>query len=104
MTSKWNGERCPICAKGTLHDGSQEIAQQYKGHTLVTVSRGAFCDNCNDGIVEFDEAEENEWIRFRDEVSGKNCALRNYKLDELQVGEKTPFQDMRRVLPSQLMR
>jgi HTH-type transcriptional regulator / antitoxin MqsA len=91
MTSKWNGERCPICAKGTLHDGSQEIAQQYKGHTLTTVSRGAFCDTCNDGIVEFDEAEENEWIRFRDEVDAKQGAelariRKKLRLTQLQAG------------------
>lgn len=91
MASKWNGKQCPLCGQGTLHDGSKQKSQQYKGSTFVSVSSGSFCDNCNDGFVEFNEQEENEWIRFRDQVDARQGAelariRKKLGLTQLQAG------------------
>jgi YgiT-type zinc finger domain-containing protein len=114
MTNIWNGKRCPMCAKGTLHSGSKEIAYPYKGYTYTSVRRGAFCDNCDEGFVESDKSEEMHGSFFEMTSmlskalswleSGRNCALRNCKLDELQAVEKMPFRDMRRAQSNQSMR
>ena len=74
MTSKWNGQPCDLCGQGALHDGIKTITQQYKGQTFTSESRGAFCDHCNDGILEYDEAEELAWIAFRDKVDAEEAA------------------------------
>jgi HTH-type transcriptional regulator / antitoxin MqsA len=91
MTNKWDGKRCPMCAKGTLHSGSKEIAYPYKGYTYLSVRRGAFCDNCNEGFVESDKAEENAWKLFRDEIDAKQGAelariRKKLRLTQLQAG------------------
>ncbi len=74
MTSKWNGQPCPLCAEGTLHDGVKAISQEYKGHTYASKSKGAFCDHCADGFVEFDAGEETRWLAFRDQVDAVEAA------------------------------
>lgn len=43
--SKWNGQACPICAGGVLHDGSKTVTQEYKGHFYQAKVRGAFTTN-----------------------------------------------------------
>jgi len=53
---------------GTLHAGTKTIIQNYKGHTYKSKSKGAFCDKCDEGIVESDAAEEAAWIAFRNQV------------------------------------
>jgi HTH-type transcriptional regulator/antitoxin MqsA len=68
MASKWNGQPCHLCGSGTLHDGVKEIAQEYKRQVYQSQSRGAFCDHCADGFVEFDPSEEAAWLAFRDQV------------------------------------
>src|SRR5665647_2043025 len=68
MASKWNGQPCPLCGAGTLHDGIKAIEQAYKGQVFKSQSRGAFCDHCADGFVEFDQNEDSAWLAFRDQV------------------------------------
>ena len=68
MASKWNNQTCGLCAQGTLHDASKTVEQQYKGKVFRSSVRGAFCDHCNEGFVEYDESEESAWIAFRNQV------------------------------------
>ena len=72
--SKWNGQPCPLCGEGTLHDGVKTIAQKYKGNVFTSVTRGAFCDHCADGFVEHDPKEEAAWLAFRDQVDAHEAA------------------------------
>ena len=74
MASKWNGQPCDLCGEGTLHDGIKTMTQEYKGKTFSSETRGAFCDHCADGFVEFDEAEEASWLVFRDQVDAAQAA------------------------------
>lgn len=74
MASKWNGKPCHLCGTGTLHDGVKTVVQKYKGHTFSSETRGAFCDHCADGFVEFDAAEETAWLAFRDQVDTVEAA------------------------------
>jgi len=66
--SKWNGQACPVCAAGVLHDGSKTVTQDYKGHPYQAQVRGAFCDKCDEAILTYDVAEEAAWLAFRDQV------------------------------------
>ena len=66
--SKWNGQACPVCAEGVLHDGSKTVTQDYKGHPYQSQVRGAFCDKCDEAILVYDAAEEAAWLAFRDQV------------------------------------
>ena len=68
MKSKWNGQACPICAAGVLHDGSKTVTQDYKGHPYQAQVRGAFCDKCDEAILVYDAVEEAAWLAFRDQV------------------------------------
>jgi HTH-type transcriptional regulator/antitoxin MqsA len=74
MASKWNGRPCHLCGAGTLHDGVKTITQEYKGHRFSSETRGAFCDRCTDGFVQFDAAEEAAWLAFRDRVDATEAA------------------------------
>jgi HTH-type transcriptional regulator/antitoxin MqsA len=74
MASKWNGQSCYLCGAGTLHDGIKTILQKYKGKVFSSETRGAFCDHCTDGFVEFDEKEEAAWLTFRDQVDAAEAA------------------------------
>lgn len=74
MASKWNGKPCHLCGAGTLHDGVKTITQEYKGCPFSSETRGAFCDHCADGFVEFDAAEEAAWLAFRDRVDAIEAA------------------------------
>ncbi len=73
-TNKWNGQPCPLCGEGTLHDSVKTIAQKYKGNVFTSVTRGAFCDHCSDGFVEHDPKEEAAWLTFRDQVDAHEAA------------------------------
>lgn len=66
--SKWNGQTCPVCAAGVLHDGSKTVTLEYKGHPYQSQVHGAFCDKCDEGILVHDAAEEAAWLAFRDQV------------------------------------
>ena len=66
--SKWNGQTCPVCAVGVLHDGSRTVTQEYKGHPYQAQVRGAFCDKCDEAVLIYDAAEEEAWLAFRDQV------------------------------------
>lgn len=68
MKSKWDGQACPICAVGVLHDGSKTVTQDYKGHPYQAQVRGAFCDKCDEAILIYDASEEAAWLAFRDQV------------------------------------
>jgi len=74
MANKWNGQPCPLCRAGTLHDGIKAIEQAYKGQVFKSESRGAFCDHCTDGFVELDSSEETAWLAFRDQVDAAEVA------------------------------
>lgn len=83
---------CPICAAGVLHDGIKTISQAYKGRTFSSQARGAFCDHCADGFVEFDEAEEAAWLAFRDQVDTEEAAeliriRKKLKLTQLEAAQ-----------------
>lgn len=73
MASKWNKQPCPLCAVGTLADGIRQCAQPYKGHTFHSKEKGAFCNHCGDGFVEFEQANEAAWLVFRSTVDAA-CA------------------------------
>ena len=66
--SKWNGQACPICAAGVLHDGSKTVTQEYKGHPYQGQVRGAFCDKCDEAILTYNANDEAAWLAFRDQV------------------------------------
>jgi HTH-type transcriptional regulator/antitoxin MqsA len=66
--SKWNGQACPICAAGVLHDGSKTVTQEYKGHTYQAKVRGAFCDKCEEAVLAYNADDEAIWLAFRDQV------------------------------------
>lgn len=74
MASKWNGKPCPLCSKGTLHDGNKAQQMEYRGRVYEYTTRGAFCDHCQDGFPVHDEQEEAAWIAFRDKVDAEECA------------------------------
>ncbi len=74
MASKWDGQSCPLCGAGTLRDGVKAVAQDYKGHTFTSETRGAFCNRCEEGFAEFDVAEEAAWLAFRDQVDAEESA------------------------------
>lgn len=101
MASKWNKKACPICGTGTLHDGEKTVSQKYKGEVFESKTRGAWCDQCNEGIVEFDAAEESAWLAFRDHVDAtqaaellrirKKLGLTQMKAAQLAGGGKNAF-------------
>jgi len=68
MKSKWDGQVCPVCAAGVLHDGSKTVTQDYKGHPYQAQVRGAFCDKCDEAILVYDASEEAAWLAFRNQV------------------------------------
>ena len=69
--SKWNGQACPVCAAGVLHDGSKVVMRDYKGHPYRSELHGAFCDKCDEGILIYDASEEAAWLAFRDQVDSQ---------------------------------
>jgi HTH-type transcriptional regulator/antitoxin MqsA len=69
--SKWNGQACPVCATGVLHDGSKVVTQDYKGHPYQAKLHGAFCDKCDEAILVYDASEEAAWLAFRDQVDSQ---------------------------------
>lgn len=73
MASKWNEKPCPLCGAGTLHDGVKAVTLAYKGQIFKSETRGAFCDQCEEGFVEFDAAEEAAWLTFRDSVEAEEA-------------------------------
>ena len=66
--SKWNGQACPVCATGMLHDGSKVVTRDYKGRPYQSKLHGAFCDKCDEAILVYDASEEAAWLAFRDQV------------------------------------
>lgn len=68
MKSKWDGQVCPVCAAGVLHDGSKTVTQDYKGHPYQVQVRGAFCDKCDEAVLAYDASEEAAWLAFRDQI------------------------------------
>ena len=62
MSEKWNGETCPVCFEGTLHQRSKQAQFHYRGHTLDYEQEGAWCDACEEGILSGKEAEASEPI------------------------------------------
>lgn len=101
MGNKWNGQTCQLCGAGTLHDGVKTISQKYLGHVFSSQAKGAFCDHCDDGFVEFDAAEEAAWLAFRDQVDAievtelarirKKLKLTQMEAAQLAGGGKNAF-------------
>jgi len=92
--SKWNGQTCPSCEAGVLHDGSKTVTQEYKGHPYQAQVRGAFCDKCDEAVLVYDAAEEAAWLAFRDQVdqqvAGELEAIRKrLKLTQAQAAKLT---------------
>ena len=65
MNSKWHGEQCPVCFKGTLADGVKDEKVTYQGAVFQYKQAGAYCSNCGDGIVTGDIHDDEEWVGFR---------------------------------------
>lgn len=74
MASQWNNQVCGLCTEGVLYDGIKTVEQRYKGQIFTSQVRGAFCDHCHDGFVEYDESEENAWLAFRNQVDAEQAA------------------------------
>jgi HTH-type transcriptional regulator/antitoxin MqsA len=101
MASKWNGQPCPLCAEGTLHDSVKVISQKYKGKLFASKKRGVFCDHCADGFVEPDNKDEAAWLAFRDQVDAaeavelvrirKKLKLTQLAASQLAGGGKNAF-------------
>jgi HTH-type transcriptional regulator/antitoxin MqsA len=92
MASKWNGQPCHLCGSGTLHDGVKLIEQAYKGQVFKSEARGAFCDHCAEGFVEFEPSEEAAWLAFRDQVDMAEVAdlariRKKLKLSQLEAAQ-----------------
>lgn len=65
MTTKWHGKQCPICFSGTLLDGERDDFAIYAGERFSYRSKGAFCDACGDGIVEYSPEQDRDFEAFR---------------------------------------
>lgn len=94
MISKWHGKPCALCAAGTLHDDIKTITQEYKGRIFSSEIRGAFCDHCTEGFLEFDAAEEVKWLAFRDQVDAEEATelariRKKLKLTQVQAAQLT---------------
>lgn len=92
--SKWNGQACPICAEGVLHDGSKTVMQEYKGHPYQAQVRGAFCDKCDEAVLIYKADEEAAWLAFRDQVdhqvaSELESIRKRLKLTQAQAAKLT---------------
>lgn len=92
MTNKWNEKPCPLCKAGVLHAGTKTVTQNYKGRSYLSEAKGAFCDHCADGFVEFDEAEEAAWLTFRDRIDADDAAeltriRKKLKLTQLEAAQ-----------------
>lgn len=92
MTKKWNEKSCPLCKEGVLHNGTKTVTQNYKGHSYLSEAKGAFCDHCADGFIEFDEAEEMAWLAFRDRIDAAEAAelariRKKLKLTQLEAAQ-----------------
>ncbi|MBF0203684.1 MAG: type II toxin-antitoxin system MqsA family antitoxin [Desulfamplus sp.] len=75
-----------------MHDGVKTIIQEYKGHTFSSETYGAFCNNCDDGFPEFDEAEEAAWLDFRDLVDTAEAAeLARNAFSHYERGKNRPL-------------
>lgn len=90
IEAKWNGQPCPLCGAGVLHDGVKVVTQDYKGHIYSSQTKGAFCNHCADGFVEFDASEEANWLAFRDQVDAVEASelsriRKKLKLTQLQA-------------------
>ena len=92
--SKWNGQACPICTAGMLHDGSKAVTQEYKGHSYQAKVRGAFCDKCDEAILTYNANDEAAWLAFRDQVdqqvaSELESIRKRLKLTQAQAAKLT---------------
>lgn len=92
--SKWNGQACPICTEGVLHDGSKTVMQEYKGHPYQAQVRGAFCDKCDEAVLIYEADEEAAWLAFRDQVdhqvaSELESIRKRLKLTQAQAAKLT---------------
>lgn len=74
MTSKWHGQPCPLCGKGTLADSIRQTEELYKGRPFSALIQGAFCSHCQDGFPEFVPGQEAAWQAFRDRVDAEDAA------------------------------
>ncbi len=74
---------------GILNDGVKTVTQDYKGYIFTSEIHGAFCNSCDEGFVEFDEAEETAWLDFRDLVDAAEAAtLARNALSRYKRGKK----------------
>lgn len=74
---------------GILNDGVKTVTQDYKGYIFTSEIHGAFCNSCDEGFVEFDEAEETAWLDFRDLVDAPEAVtLARNALSRYERGKK----------------
>jgi HTH-type transcriptional regulator/antitoxin MqsA len=92
--SKWNGQACPICADGVLHDASKTVTQEYRGHHYIAQVKGAFCNKCDEAILMHNASDEASWLAFRDQVdqqvaSELESIRKRLKLTQAQAAKLT---------------
>lgn len=72
--SKWHGKQCPVCFKGTLADGVRDEEVTYQGAVFKWHEHGAYCNVCNDGIVEGNVDHDTAFAAFRETVDARVAA------------------------------
>ncbi len=60
--------------EGILHKENRKQTVEYRGRHYEHTITGAFCDHCQDGFPDHDEAEEATWKIFRDKVDAEEVA------------------------------
>lgn len=73
MSGKFDGETCPVCGVGTLHDDVRQTVLDYRGERFTADQSGAYCDRCNEGVIYFDPSIEDRWEQFRADVEAKQA-------------------------------
>jgi HTH-type transcriptional regulator/antitoxin MqsA len=94
MAGKWNDKRCSTCGVGTLHDDVRERSNEYRGRTFRAEISGAFCDNCDDGMLYHDPQNDDDWEDFCAQVDADErrelaAIRRRLKLTQEQASKIT---------------
>jgi HTH-type transcriptional regulator/antitoxin MqsA len=51
MADKFIGKACPQCSAGRLRQRSKKVRFDYRGEGITYMQAGAWCDNCDEGII-----------------------------------------------------
>ena len=64
MAGKWDGTLCSTCGVGRLRDAVRRSTSYFRGQPFVAMQSGAYCDNCDDGMVYYDPATDDAFEQF----------------------------------------